>query len=166
APIVIGRYDGGDPLVESDALEAWWDGSAWRYGVDLDFAEVSPSQLQQWAALLLGLDNSNPEVGPERYETELSDDLAGMNMDVFIRLDERLLDEAGVPRYETLTFRIIPVSVEAAGLESEAGAADPLWAQPGNEAPALSSYMVSTGVPVALNDYAFTMRNTAVEVDV
>lgn len=166
SPFVIGRYDTGDPNAESDATVAWWDGAVWRYGVDQDFAEVPESQLQQWAALLLGLDVESTEVGPERYAAVLADDLSGMNMDVFLRIQDFILGEDDLPRYESITMRVTGVSVDSLELGDIAGTDEPLWVQPGNEAPSLASYLPATGTPVALNDFAELLRNESVEIDV
>lgn len=165
-PIVIVRHDDGNPLTESDAALAWWDGNVWRYGIAEDFAEVPEAQLQQWAALLLGLDNDNPEVGPERYAADLGDDLGGVNMDVYLRIQDFILDEEGQPRYDSITMRVTASSVDGLGIGGSAGTDEPLWVQPGNEAPSLASYLPATGTPVALNDFAELLRNESVEIDV
>lgn len=160
APITISRYDEGDPEGESDAFEAWWDGSDWRYGLAGDaaglnsFGIVPPDQLTQWAAKLLGVD---PSVGdsPVRYASILADDLATQNMDFFINISDGILDDAGVPKYENITLRITAVS--STGLGDVIGNNEPAWIA--SPAPQLSSYMAATGVPVALNDLSTMYEN-------
>ena len=166
SPYVIDRHNDGNPLTEGDLTMAWWDGNVWRYGVDENFAEVPTAVLEQWAALQLGVDNDNPSVGPERYGSMLADDLSGMNMDVYLKIQDMILDGDGLPRHDSITMRLTGVSVDSLGVGAVAGTDDPLWVQPGHEAPALSTYMPATGVPVALNDFASTMRNVSVDVDV
>ena len=85
-PTVIALHEDGNPETESDAVVAWWDGTIWRYGQAGDpeavppiapFSEVSASQLEQWASLLLG--QNIPGFPDEaRYESLLSDDLSGI----------------------------------------------------------------------------------------
>ena len=164
SPFQIGRYDTGDPLGESDATVAWWDGSDWRYGIDGDFAVVPEDQLEQWAALLLGLDID--AAVPERYQSALADDMSAMNMDVYLKIEDMILGEDGQPRYDSVTLRMTAVSVDSLNIDGEVGTDVPLWAQEGNEAPALATYLPDTGVPVALNDFADTLRNEAVEIEV
>ncbi|MGM0555581.1 MAG: choice-of-anchor F family protein [Myxococcota bacterium] len=166
SPYVIDRHDDGDPLTESDTTMAWWDGTTWRYGVDESFAEVPESQLEQWASLLLGLDVDNPGSGPERYDSALADDLSGMNMDLYLRIQDMILGEDGQPRHDSITMRLTAVSVDSLDIGDAAGTGELPWVQPGNEAPPLASYMPDTGMPVAINDYANTLRNESVEIDV
>ncbi len=172
-PTVIALHEDGNPETESDAVVAWWDGSTWRYGQEGDpdaeppiapFSEVSQSQLQQWASQLLG--QNIPGFPDEaRYESLLSDDLSGSNMDTYIYIGEQIVDEAtGQPRYDSLTLRLIPTSVSSLGLGEIAGSEDPEWVLPGNEAPPLKSYMPETGVPVAINDIQVTEFNQPVNI--
>lgn len=170
APTVIARYDDGDPEVESDAIEAWWDGHNWRYGVAQNFAVVEDSQLEQWAELLLGRDLP-PELGTVRYSSEMADDLSGLNMDTYLYLSDALLEAGdtphfndGPPRLGSLTLRY--TAIPASQLGTVAGTEDPEWTLPGNEAPSLASYMADTGVPVALNDSATTGRDQPVSITV
>ena len=170
APTVIERHDDGDPETEGDDIMAWWDGSDWRYGLDDNFAVVPDSQLQQWAALLLGL-NLPGVADPARYGSGESDDLSGVNMDTYLYLDENLLEAGdnpyfnnGLPTHETITLRYRAISVSSLG--TVPGTGDPEWTQAEQEAPPLSSYMPETGVPVAINDVATTMRDENVNIDV
>lgn len=170
APTVIARYDDGDPEVESDAIEAWWDGYHWRYGVAQDFAIVPDDQLTQWAELLLGRDLPE-EPGAARYNSEFADDLSGLNMDTYLYLGDDLLEPGenphfndGPPRLESITLRYTAIPVS--GLGTVPGTDDPEWTLPDNEAPPLSSYMAATGVPVAINDSATTLRDEPVTIDV
>ena len=73
----------GDPATEGD-LKAFWDGTNWRYGFAKNFEVVPDSVLGTWGALPLG---TTPLPGP-RYYTAVIDDLGGINVDVFIKLDE------------------------------------------------------------------------------
>ncbi|WP_372988376.1 choice-of-anchor F family protein [Marinobacter sp.] len=167
APFVIARYDEGDPDGESDAIEAWWDGDAWRYGrtgdgAGLDpFGVVSNDQLTEWAELLLGVDPS--QLGtPVRYASILGDDFATQNMDVYIYISDGILDEEGVPKYENITLRVTGVSTATAGLsETSMGNNTPAWidVDGNNTAPELATYMADTGVPVALNDLVTMFEN-------
>ncbi|WP_372972708.1 choice-of-anchor F family protein [Marinobacter sp.] len=169
APSVVAIYEDGNPEGESDAIEAWWDGQNWRYGQAGDESGLNPfgavplDQLEQWAAKPLGLDIDGAT--PERYQVDLSDDLATQNMDVFIYIGEEILDETGAPRYDTLTLRVEAVSVAEAGLTGADGATDPLWTQAGNEAPLLASYLPESTTPVALNDLATTIGTNPVEIN-
>jgi len=171
APMTIARWDSGDPAGESDAIEAWWDGTNWRYGVADDFAVVPMDQLEQWAALLLGLDTPGG-TDPTRYGSALADDLSGMNMDTYLYLGDALLEEGttpyfndGPPRVDSITLRYtaIPASELGSGV---VGTEAPEWTVAGNEPPPLSSYLPATGVPVAINDSATTGRDEDVSVAV
>ncbi len=173
APWVIARHDDGDPESESDAFMAWWDGNTWRYGydgnpdLDIDpFGEVPLSELEQWAALLLGLDIPG---GPdERYEDLESDDFSGLNVDTYLYIGDGILeagdplDPTRQPRYDQITLRLTLNSIEGDTLPGSE--LDPPWLE--NDPPPLASYMPETGVPVALNDLAVTMVNEPVTVDV
>ncbi|MGM0658514.1 MAG: choice-of-anchor F family protein [Pseudomonadota bacterium] len=173
APFVIARHDDGNAESESDALVAWWDGFDYRYGQAGDpdlgvgpFGIVPGSQLQQWAALPIGLD---PELTPDpaRYEFLLSDDLANFNMDVYIHISENILDEVtGEPEFDNITLRLVANSVEGVGVTGAPGTEDPEWVKAGNEAPPLSEFMPITGVPVAINDLAVTEEDQLVSINV
>ena len=176
APYSIALYESGDPSGESDALEAWWDGNNWRYGLaggedgTPPFGVVVNDQLQQWAEKLLGLDtDENPE-NPEdnyRYASILADDLATQNMDVFIYIGDGILNEDGTLKHDNITLRVTGVSSESLGAVT--GNATPAWiGEDGeNTAPDLSTYMVADGVPVALNDLATMIENDpALNIDV
>ncbi len=169
-PTVIERYDEGDSEAEGDGIEAWWDGAEWRYGLDLDFAPVPMDQLQQWAAMLLGLELPDVE-DPTRFGANESDDVSGLNMDTYIYLSEDLLAEGdsphfndGPPIHETITIRYTAVSLESLGLGDVAGGEEPDWIA--SPAPPLSTYMPETGVPVAINDNAATLRDESVAINV
>jgi hypothetical protein len=172
APTVIERHDDGDPESEGDDFVAWWDGYDWRWGVagdpDLEddpFGVVPVSQLEQWAAKLLG--QNIPGADPDRYESLVSDDLSALNMDTYIYIGEEIVDEAtGEPKYASITLRLTAHSATALGMDGFPGTEEPEWMLPGNEAPPLESYMPATGVPVAINDIAVTMVNEAVDIDV
>ncbi|MHA7809587.1 MAG: choice-of-anchor F family protein [Marinobacter adhaerens] len=170
APYVIARYDEGEPDGESSALEAWWDGSDWRYGQAGDetganpFGVIPVNQLEQWATKLLGIDPGQLD-DSVRYSSDLADDLATQNMDTFIYISDAILNESGEPKYDNITLRVTGVSTASAGLsETSLGNEIPAWITPEdgefgtvyvNNAPPLSSYVVSDA-PVALNDSATT----------
>jgi hypothetical protein len=173
APFVIARYDEGNPEGESDAVEAWWDGSDWRYGLAGDTSGLNPfgvvpdSQLEQWAAKLLGIDPGQLD-DPVRYDAILGDDFATQNMDVFIYISEGILNDEGAPKFDNITLRVTGVSTSEAGLATtDLGNNLPAWtietgdpASPyDNNAPTLASYAPDTGVPVALNDLETMFEN-------
>ena len=82
-PTAIYEDVDGDPGTEGD-LVAFWDGANWRYGFAKNFAVVPDSVLGAWGALPLG---TTPLPGPRYYVSNI-DDLSGLNVDVFITLDE------------------------------------------------------------------------------
>ena len=99
-PTVIGEYNTNEVGGESDAIVAIWDGLNWRSGragLDGDPATTSDNygvipdaQLVQWAAKPLGL--NIPGEAPEdliRYEGILSDDLSGLNTDIYIYIGDK-----------------------------------------------------------------------------
>lgn len=124
----------GDPSTEGKIL-AWWDGEHYRYGLKDGFAIVPREQLQEWAQRLLSEDEILE--GP-RYESGPLDDLSGLNVDSFLYLDERLLDENGDLKHPSVTFRIITTSIAA---DSEEGTETPEWMKEGNLAPELASFL-------------------------
>lgn len=169
APTVIARYDDGDPEGESDAIVAWWDGYDWRYGaagpdavygsVD-DFSVVLADQLTQWATKILG--RNLPGLETDRYSDDLADDISGLNTESFIYIGDQLLDENGDLNLDSITLRVVTNPATAV---FGAGGEDPEWSLPGNEAPALESYLPVDGVPVALNDLAVTVATEPVTID-
>lgn len=167
APFVIARYDEGDPEGESDAVEAWWDGSNWRYGLAGDasglnpFSVVPDSQLEQWAAKLLGIDPAQLD-DSVRYDAILGDDFATQNMDVYIYISEGILNDEGAPKFDNITLRVTGVSTASAGLTTASLGNDiPVWIDINgdNNAPTLASYAPDTGIPVALNDLETMFEN-------
>jgi hypothetical protein len=173
APWAIARHDDGNPESESDAIVAWWDGNIWRYGFDgnpdlaiAPFGEVPASELTQWASLLLGLEL--PEGPEERYESLESDDLSSINVDTYLYIGDGILepgdplDWTREPRHESITMRLVLTSVEGDTLPGTES--NPPWLE--TEAPPLASYMPATGVPVALNDFAVTLQEEPVTIDV
>jgi len=125
-------HEDGDPSTEGKLL-AWWDGSDYRYGLDDEFAVVPDEQLTKWAERLL----SEDEVldGP-RYESAPVDDLSSLNVDAFIYLDDRLLDEDGELKQPSITLRIHTVSIAADTVD---GSETPEWMD--EPAPELASYV-------------------------
>ena len=167
APFVIARHDDGNPESESDALVAWWDGFNYRYGLAGDpdlgvgpYGIVPGSQLQQWAALPLGLEPDADE-DPARFEFLLSDDHANVNMDVYLHISENILDSIdgeGQPKFENITLRLTANSVASLGL-GEIGERRPLVARARQRGAAISDFVPVTGVPVAINDLAVTLED-------
>lgn len=131
----------GDAATEGQLL-AWWDGGDWRYGFDQNFAVVPVEQLIEWAGRPLSEDEV---LEPPRYEAGVIDDLAGLNVDSFIYLGGAF-DFTANP---AITFRLTAVPVTANTID---GTEDPPWTQPGNEAPALDTYLqADVGVSVSSN---------------
>ncbi len=175
-PTVIAEYNTNEIGKESDAILAIWDGIDWRSGragldgdpaTTLDNYGIIPlDQLEQWAAKPLGL--NIPGEAPEdivRYDGILSDDLSGLNTDIFIYIGDKLLDEGGELLLDSITLRLTANSVDEV-IGDVAGSEDPLWVQAGNEPPALSSYMPATGTPVAINDLATTVETDPVRIEI
>jgi uncharacterized repeat protein (TIGR01451 family) len=129
-PTGIYQDDDGDAATEGELI-AWWDGSDWRYGFEQDFAVVPVAQLIDWAERPLSEDEV---LEPPRFETGVIDDLGGLNVDSFIYLGEAF----DVDAHPTVTFRFTATPMTANTID---GSEDPPWIQPGNEAPALDSYL-------------------------
>lgn len=174
APIVIARYDEGDPEGESDAFEAWWDGTNWRYGQAVGeaagatpFGVVGDDQLAQWAERLLGTTmNETDKMG---YGSVLADDLATQNTDTFIYIGDGILDENGAPKYENITLRVTAISTASEGLSATSrGNETPAWAEGGTgvKAPDLATYRLPRTAPEALNDSATVIGVYPMEIDV
>ena len=141
---------------------------AWRAGqAGLDivpavapYGVIPPSQLTQWAGKQLGLNLNDgiSEGDPAfvRYDTLLSDDLSGLNTDMFIYIDDKLLDQNGDLIYDSITLRVTANSVDSLGMVP--GTEDPEWKDQWENGlvPSLASYLAPTGVPVAFNDAGTT----------
>lgn len=172
-PMVIGEYNTNEVGGESDSIVAIWDGSNWRAGrtgLDGDIATtpnydiIPDSQLAQWAAKPLGLTiPGEAEEDIVRYDSIVSDDLSGLNTDVYIYIGDKLLDENGDLKVDSITLRVTASSVESV-IGDVAGSEDPLWVT--NAAPTLASYMAATGTPVAINDTGYTVGDDQVTIDV
>jgi MYXO-CTERM domain-containing protein len=118
----IYKDDDGDPSTEG-SLYVWWDGSNYRWGVkggpelqsawsivsDADLAEMEARPLSETVVL-----------DPPRYEFGYMDDLAGLNMDTFIKI---------TPAYDVQANPTF--TVRLTGLPASAGTADGPWV--GNE---------------------------------
>ena len=161
-PTVIGEYNTNEVGGESDAIVAIWDGFNWRSGhagLDGDplttgdnYGIILDDQLQQWAAKPLGLDIPGEDPATlVRYEGILSDDLSGLNTDVYIYISDKLLDDSGALILDSITLRVTANSVGAV-VGTVVGDEEPEWVKLGQEPPTLASYMVPTGTPVAIND--------------
>jgi hypothetical protein len=129
-PTAIYEDVDGDPGTEGD-LVAFWDGANWRYGFTKNFAVVPDSVLGAWGALPLG---TTPLPGPRYYVSNI-DDLSGLNVDVFITLDETY-----VPAVDgnTITMRVSTVAQEG---DIPGNEATPPWLTP---APPLDTYPAPT----------------------
>ncbi|MDJ0807574.1 MAG: choice-of-anchor F family protein [Gammaproteobacteria bacterium] len=159
--------DDGIPATEG-GLIAWWDGAQYRWGIDGSvfdgvvnpddaFAPVDPALLAEWAEnplveepdFVLYPDTGFPP-GP-LYETGVTDDLAGLNVDYFVYLG-RNYDAAANP---TFTIRMTTVSVNAAGVQpNDYGNEEPAWVA--NPAPPLEDFLNGGGttdeVDVAIDE--------------
>ncbi|CAA0116833.1 Uncharacterised protein [BD1-7 clade bacterium] len=175
-PTVIGEYNTNEVGGESDAIVAMWDGTDWRSGragLDGDllttedsFAVIPVDQLKQWAAKPLGLNIPGElEEDVVRYEALPSDDLSGLNTDVYIYIGDKLLNDSNELTIDSITLRVTANSVEAV-IGDVAGGEDPAWVEAGKEAPALASYMTPTGIPVAINDITTTVETKPVTLSV
>ena len=118
----IYKDDDGDPATEG-SLYVWWDGSNYRWGVkggpqlQSAWSIVSDADLAEMESLPL----SKTEVlDPPRYEFGYMDDLAGLNMDTFIKITPAYNVQAN----PTFTVRLT-------GLSASTGTADGPWV--GNE---------------------------------
>jgi hypothetical protein len=185
-PEVIGEYSTNEIGGESDAIVAIWDGTNWRSGragLDGDPATVvdnygiiPDAQLVQWAAKPLGLDlPTDDPTDPDfaRYEVILSDDLSGLNTDMYIYIGDKLLDEDGDLVLDSITLRLTANSVETV-IGDVAGSEAPPWGSDLDnsriDAPTLASYMPVTGTPIAFNDITTMVQDivalTPVTIDV
>jgi len=118
----IYKDDDGDPATEG-SLYVWWDGSNYRWGVkggpelQSAWSIVSDADLAEMESLPL----SETEVlDPPRYEFGYMDDLAGLNMDTFIKI---------TPAYDVQANPTF--TVRLTGLSASTGTADGPWV--GNE---------------------------------
>ncbi|MBY5944426.1 choice-of-anchor F family protein [Photobacterium rosenbergii] len=174
-PSVIGYWLVNDIDAESEGVVAIWDGHHWRSGragldgdpetLDDNFAIIPAEQLTAWADKPLGLDI--PGEDPDeliRYAVIPSDDLAGLNTDIFIHIGEKLLDEQSQPLFESLTLRVTARSIDDV-LPGVPGSDIPEWMKEGNAAPDLSLYATVEDELVALNDYVTTDEKTSVIID-
>lgn len=153
-PTTISRYDSGIDGSESDAIVAWWDGSNWLYGQkgdengDNPYSVVPESQLTEWANNLLGVDDPSKGDSSVRYASEPADDLAGLNMEFFIYINDDVLQENSdgelQPKFDNITLRVTGIS--AASVPSALGTDTPAWIA--NPAPELSSYRSTPSTPV------------------
>jgi hypothetical protein len=110
----------GDAATEGKLI-AFWDGANWLYGAKDGFAVVPDADLEAWAAA--PLDENVPADPPEtRYEAAVIDDLAGLNVDVYIWLAETY--DPTVAGQDKITLRLTPVA-PADGIPGNE--ADPVW---------------------------------------
>ncbi|MDX1407685.1 MAG: Ig-like domain-containing protein, partial [Saprospiraceae bacterium] len=110
-----------------------------------------------------------------RFDSFLSDDLSGLNTDIFIFIGEKLLDETGQPKLDSITLRVTANSV-AQVIGDVAGTEVPDWmidddmdpATPlVSNAPSLADYLPgSDNTPIALNDVRDTEENITEAINV
>lgn len=175
-PSVVAYWLENDIHAESDGVLAIWDGYNWRSGragldgdpetVDDNFAIIEDEVLAEWAEKPLGL--NDPFEDPDeliRYAVIPSDDLAGINTDIYIHIGEKLLDEMHEPIFESITLRVTARSIDDV-LLGVPGSESPLWIQEGFEAPDLSFYKIPDDVLEAFNDEATTNDRTPVTIDI
>jgi hypothetical protein len=117
-PTGIYQDDDGDPATEG-SLIAFWDGINWRYGAANGFAVVPEADLAAWGTRPL---SETEKLDPPRYEAAVIDDLAGLNVDVYIRLDENY--DPTVAGQDKIVLRLTPVA-PAVGIAGND--ANPLW---------------------------------------
>jgi hypothetical protein len=134
--VAMGIYcdDDGEPSTEG-RLYAWWDGSNFRWGPDPTMDETSPCSAagktpfgiltnDELAAIAARPMSEDPVLAPPLYEFGYMDDLAGLNMDTFIRFDKDYDVEAN-PQF---AVRFVATSASAAGLDPAApGVPDGPW---------------------------------------
>jgi hypothetical protein len=134
--VAMGIYcdDDGEPSTEG-RLYAWWDGSNFRWGPDPTMDATSPCSAAgktpfgiltdaELAAIAARPMSEDHVLAPPRYEFGYMDDLAGLNMDTFIRFDKDYDVEAN-PQF---AVRFVATSASAAGLDPAApGVPDGPW---------------------------------------
>ncbi len=174
-PHVIGFWRTNDVEAEPDGVVAIWDGENWRSGrsgldgdpktLDDNFGIIPPTQLNEWADKRLGkvIPGEDP-TNIIRYETIPSDDLAGVNTDIFITIGEQLLDENNQPIFDSITLRVTARSIDDV-FAGAPGSEEPQWMEGDkNNAPALYIYETQNNVINAVNDFVKTELVTPVEV--
>lgn len=175
-PSVIAYWLKNDINAESDGVVAIWDGADWRSGrsgldgdpdtIDDNFGVVPLEQLAEWAEKPLGL--NLPYEDPAdviRYDVIPSDDIAGLNTDIYIHIDEKLLDEDNELVFSSITLRVTARSIDDVLLGAP-GSEEPDWIQAGHQAPPLSAYKAKEDVLSAFNEYVTTDAKTPVTINV
>ena len=115
----IYKDDDGDPATEG-SLYAWWDGSNYRWGVkggpedQSAWSLVSDADLAEMESLPL---SETEKLDPPRYEFGYMDDLAGLNMDTFIKITPAY----NVNTNPTFTVRLTGLSAPAGAAGTEDG---------------------------------------------
>ena len=128
-PMGLYKDDDGDPATEGE-LYAWWDGSNYRWGIDRDhdgvvgpdaWGIVSDAELAEMVARPL---HPTVALDPPRYEVAYMDDLAGLNVDTFIKITP----DFDTDKNETFTVRLTGQSIATAGITAgDIGTADGNW---------------------------------------
>ena len=129
-PLGIYIDEDGDPATEG-SLHAWWDGSStsccYRWGVkggpngEAAWSIVSEADLTEMKSRPM---HETEVLEPPRYELGHMDDLAGLNMDVFIKITP----DYNVGGNPTFTVRFTGQSVANAGIAASApGVPDSDW---------------------------------------
>ncbi|KGD61947.1 Ig domain-containing protein [Alcanivorax jadensis T9] len=185
-PTVIGEYHTNDVGGESEKIHAIWDGTNWRSGragIDGDpattpdnYTIIPDNLLEQWAGQLLGLElGEAPGEQIIRFDSFLSDDLSGLNTDIFIFIGEKLMDENGELKLDSITLRVTANSVSQV-IGDVAGTESPDWmidddmdpSTPlASNAPSLADYLPGNdNTPIALNDVRTTEENITEAINV
>jgi hypothetical protein len=132
----------GDPATEGDVY-AWWDGEAFRWGIDpnsdgnnegkdidpMAWMPLSEDELEEIASRPLDEDRV---LEPPRYEIGVMDDLGGLNVDTFIKLQSpssaeiggETIDRAG---FDPAKYPQIAVRFTADAIEGVPGSEDGPW---------------------------------------
>jgi len=126
-PMGIYKDDDGDASTEG-SLYAWWDGSSpsccYRWGIQGGPQLQSPWSLVSDTDLAAMMDrplDENQVLDPPRYEVGYMDDLAGLNMDTFIKITP----DFNTTLHKTFTVRLTGLSAAGAGTEDGPWVANP-----------------------------------------
>jgi hypothetical protein len=128
----------GDPATEGD-LYAWWDGEAFRWGINPDRDGNTPDP-RAWTLLTeeeladiaeRPLDEDEI-LEPPRFEVGVMDDLGGLNSDTFIKLQAPSSAEVGgetINRvgFDTSTYQQVAIRMTADAIAGVPGSEDGPW---------------------------------------
>ena len=128
----------GAPETEGD-LYAWWDGEAFRWGLNPDrdgntpdpraWTLLTEAELEEIASRPL---DENQELEPPRFEIGVMDDLGGLNVDTFIKLQAPSQSDLNGVRFDRAGFDPakypqIAVRFTADAIEGAPGSEDGPW---------------------------------------